>query len=78
MLEVSPNDAEGNIKMVLRASETLGVPVLLHPSEIRRSHGPDRLALLTYLHQLRALFTNRQFRLSRIGMFWYNLKLNQS
>lgn len=67
MLEVSQNDPDGNIRMALKASEALGVPIVLHPSEIRRSRGPDKLALLTYLHQLRALFTNRQFRLSKIG-----------
>lgn len=70
MSKVSLNDAEGNIRMALKASETLGVPIVLHPKEIRRTHGPDKLALLTYLHQLRALFTNRQFRLSKIGGYF--------
>lgn len=67
MTIITPNDAENNIRIALKASEALGVPGVFHASELRRARGPDRLALLTYLHQLRALFTHRQYRLDKIG-----------
>lgn len=67
MSMISSVDAENNIRIALKASDALGVAGTFHASELKRARGLDRLALLTYLHQLRALFTNSQLRLGRLG-----------
>ncbi|RVE51898.1 hypothetical protein evm_003518 [Chilo suppressalis] len=63
---LQPEDAEGNLKVALEASAALGLPKVLCPADVLRPT-PDKLAIMTYLFQLRAYFTDNELQVEQLG-----------
>lgn len=53
---LDPHDGNGNCRKAFEAGDALGVPRVIEPSDMDVLAVPDRLAVMTYLHQLRAYF----------------------
>lgn len=64
---LSPSDIKGNCRIAFTVAETLGIPSLIEPSDMLVLDVPDKLAVMTYLHQLRAHFTGPQINMQQIG-----------
>ena len=56
---LSPHDIRGNCKIAFDAGETLGIHKIIEPADMDLLMVPDKLSVVTYLHQLRAFFTGR-------------------
>jgi len=57
---------KGNCKTAFDAAESLGIPKVIEPSDMTLLAVPDKLAVMTYLFQLRSHFTgNNNWRTSR-------------
>lgn len=54
------HDIRGNCKIAFDAGEVLGISRVIEPSDMDGLTIPDKLAVMTYLYQLRAHFTGRQ------------------
>ena len=54
---LSPHDVKGNCKKAFDAGEALGIPRVIEPADMDVLTVPDKLAVMTYLYQLRAHFT---------------------
>jgi hypothetical protein len=54
---LSPHDIKGNCKTAFDAAESLGIPKVIEPSDMMMLAVPDKLAVMTYLYQLRSHFT---------------------
>jgi Calponin homology (CH) domain len=52
-----PHDIRGNCKKAFDAGEALGIPRVIEPADMAVLAVPDKLAVMTYLYQLRAHFT---------------------
>jgi hypothetical protein len=52
-----PHDVKGNCKKAFDAGEALGIPRVIEPADMDVLTVPDKLAVMTYLYQLRAHFT---------------------
>ncbi|CAG9789946.1 unnamed protein product [Diatraea saccharalis] len=63
---LQPEDAETNLKVALEASAALGLPRVLCPADVLRPV-PDKLAIMTYLFQLRAYFTDNELQVEQLG-----------
>jgi hypothetical protein len=55
--KLSPHDIKGNCKAAFDAAESLGIPRVIEPSDMMLLAVPDKLAVMTYLYQLRSHFT---------------------
>ncbi|CAH1187752.1 unnamed protein product [Phyllotreta striolata] len=64
---LSPHDVKGNCKKAFDAGDKLGIPRVIDPSDMHMLAVPDKLAVMTYLHQLRAHFTGHQLEVHQIG-----------
>ncbi|XP_074038547.1 EH domain-binding protein 1 isoform X2 [Leptinotarsa decemlineata] len=64
---LSPHDVKGNCKKAFDAGDKLGIPKVIEPSDMHMLAVPDKLAVITYLHQLRARFTGHQLEVQQIG-----------
>ncbi|CAG9824256.1 unnamed protein product [Phaedon cochleariae] len=64
---LTPHDVKGNCKKAFDAGEKLGIPRVIEPSDMDMLAIPDKLAVMTYLHQLRAHFTGHQLEVQQIG-----------
>ncbi|XP_076314033.1 EH domain-binding protein 1-like isoform X2 [Tachypleus tridentatus] len=64
---LSPHDIKGNCKKAFDAAFSLGIPRLIEPSDMVILNVPDKLAVMTYLYQLRAHFTGLQVKVQHIG-----------
>lgn len=67
MKSLSPHDVVGNCRIAFDAAEYLGIPRLIEPSDMSLLAVPDKLAVMTYLYQLRAHFTGHQLQIEQIG-----------
>lgn len=67
MKTLSPHDVVGNCRIAFDAAECLGIPRLIEPSDMSLLAVPDKLAVMTYLYQLRAHFTGHQLQIEQIG-----------
>lgn len=67
MKNLSPHDVVGNCRIAFDAAECLGIPRLIEPSDMSLLAVPDKLAVMTYLYQLRAHFTGHQLQIEQIG-----------
>uniref|UniRef100_A0A1B0GHF6 Putative ca2+-binding actin-bundling protein n=1 Tax=Lutzomyia longipalpis TaxID=7200 RepID=A0A1B0GHF6_LUTLO len=67
MTHLSPHDVVGNCRIAFDAAESLGIPRVIEPRDMNLLAVPDKLAVMTYLHQLRAHFTGHQLQLEQIG-----------
>ncbi|XP_076306120.1 EH domain-binding protein 1-like isoform X2 [Tachypleus tridentatus] len=64
---LSPHDIKGNCKKAFDAAFSLGIPRLIEPSDMVILAVPDKLAVMTYLYQLRAHFTGQEVKVQQIG-----------
>ena len=49
------------------AAASCGIPRLIEPSDMVLLAVPDKLSVMTYLHQLRAYFTGQTLEVQQIG-----------
>lgn len=54
---MTAHDVRGNCKKAFDAGEALGIPRVIEPADMDMLTVPDKLAVMTYLYQLRAHFT---------------------
>jgi hypothetical protein len=62
-----PQDVAGNCRIAFDTAENLGIPRVIEPRDMNLLAVPDKLAVMTYLYQLRAHFTGNQLEIERIG-----------
>ncbi|XP_068145604.1 EH domain-binding protein 1 isoform X2 [Drosophila tropicalis] len=67
MSKLSAHDVVGNCRTAFDAAESLGIPRVIEPRDMNLLTVPDKLAVMTYLHQLRAHFTGKQLEIQQIG-----------
>ncbi|XP_043477581.1 EH domain-binding protein 1 isoform X1 [Leptopilina heterotoma] len=61
------HDVKGNCKKAFDAGENLGIPKVIEPADMDILTVPDKLAVMTYLYQLRAHFTGHELEVHQIG-----------
>ncbi|KAL4135081.1 hypothetical protein QTP88_006737 [Uroleucon formosanum] len=64
---LKPHDIRGNCKAAFDAGELLGISRVIEPSDMGILTIPDKLAVMTYLYQLRAHFTGHELEVQQIG-----------
>ncbi|KAJ2939070.1 hypothetical protein O0L34_g10259 [Tuta absoluta] len=64
---LQPDDAERNVRTALDASSKLGISQVLTAADVCSRPTPDRLAIMTYLFQLRAHFTGNELHVEQLG-----------
>ncbi|XP_050404676.2 EH domain-binding protein 1 isoform X2 [Patella vulgata] len=64
---LSPHDIKGNNKLAFDAAAKLGIPKLIEPADMVLLAVPDKLIVMTYLHQLRAYFTGQTLEVQQLG-----------
>lgn len=67
MEELDPHDVIANCRKAFEAAEGLGIPKVIEPRDMNLLAVPDKLAVMTYLHQLRAYFTGNELEIERLG-----------
>lgn len=67
MKNLSQHDVVGNCRAAFDAAEILGIPRVIEPRDMSLLAIPDKLAVMTYLYQLRAHFTGHQLQIEQIG-----------
>ncbi|XP_034141434.1 EH domain-binding protein 1 isoform X3 [Drosophila guanche] len=67
MSKLSAHEVVGNCRIAFDAAESLGIPRVIEPRDMNLLTVPDKLAVMTYLHQLRAHFTGKQLQIEQIG-----------
>lgn len=67
MESLSPHDIKGNNKIAFDAGEALGISRVIEPADMDLLAVPDKLAVMTYLYQLRAHFTGHELEVQQIG-----------
>ncbi|XP_059160226.1 EH domain-binding protein 1-like isoform X3 [Physella acuta] len=65
--KLNPHDIKGNNKMAFDSAAKLGIPKVLEPADMVLLAVPDKLCVMTYLHQLRSYFTGQTLELQQIG-----------
>ncbi|XP_067120023.1 EH domain-binding protein 1 isoform X3 [Centruroides vittatus] len=63
---LSPHDIKGNCKIAFEAAFNLGIPKLIEPSDMVMLPVPDKLAVMTYLYQLREHFMGQDQKVQQI------------
>lgn len=67
MSKLAVHDVVGNCRYAFDAAESLGIPRVIEPLDMSMLSVPDKLAVMTYLYQLRAHFTGHQLQLEQLG-----------
>uniref|UniRef100_A0A336LVB5 CSON000969 protein n=1 Tax=Culicoides sonorensis TaxID=179676 RepID=A0A336LVB5_CULSO len=67
MSSLDPHDVMGNCRKAFDVAESLGIPKVIEPRDMNVLAVPDKLAVMTYLHQLRAYFTGNELEIERLG-----------
>lgn len=67
MSSLDPHDVMANCRKAFDAAESLGIPKVIEPRDMNVLAVPDKLAVMTYLHQLRAYFTGNELEIERLG-----------
>ncbi|XP_026276335.1 EH domain-binding protein 1 isoform X1 [Frankliniella occidentalis] len=67
MDHLSPQNVRHNCKIAFDAGEVLGIPRVIDPADMDVLTIPDKLAVMTYLYQLRAHFTGHELEVQQIG-----------
>lgn len=67
MSQLSSHDVVANCRTAFDAAEKLGIPRVIEPRDMSLLAVPDKLAVMTYLYQLRAHFTGHQLQIEQIG-----------
>ncbi|KAJ8308401.1 hypothetical protein KUTeg_013275 [Tegillarca granosa] len=65
---LAPHDIKGNNRIAFDAAAQLGIPRVIEPSDMVLLAVPDKLLVMTYLHQLRAYFTGQTLEIQQIGL----------
>ncbi|XP_069114980.1 EH domain-binding protein 1-like isoform X2 [Argopecten irradians] len=65
---LASHDIKGNNKIAFDATAKLGIPRVIEPSDMVLLQVPDKLAVMTYLHQLRVYFTGQTLEIQQIGI----------
>lgn len=65
---LNPHDMKANNRIAFDAAAKLGIPRVIEPSDMVLLKVPDKLSVMTYLHQLRAYFTGQTLEIQQIGM----------
>ncbi|XP_052742866.1 EH domain-binding protein 1 isoform X2 [Bicyclus anynana] len=60
-------EAEVNVRTALEASARLGIAQVLTAADVCKPPVPDKLAIMTYLFQLRAYFTGNELQVEQLG-----------
>ena len=66
--KLTPHDIRGNCKLAFETAEGLGIPRVIDPADMVLLQVPDKLAVMTDLHQLRAYFTGQEMSLMQLGL----------
>ncbi|XP_065087547.1 EH domain-binding protein 1 isoform X5 [Ochlerotatus camptorhynchus] len=66
MSNLSPGNVIENCRTAFDAAEKLGIPRVIEPRDMNMLAVPDKLAVMTYLYQLRAHFTGHQLEVHTI------------
>nr|XP_049466724.1 EH domain-binding protein 1 isoform X4 [Anopheles coluzzii] len=66
MTKLSPGNVIENCRTAFDAAEKLGIPRVIEPRDMNLLAVPDKLAVMTYLYQLRAHFTGHQLEVQSI------------
>ncbi|XP_045781143.1 EH domain-binding protein 1 isoform X2 [Maniola jurtina] len=61
------DEAEINVRTALEASARLGIAQVLTAADVCKPPVPDKLAIMTYLFQLRAYFTGNELQVEQLG-----------
>ncbi|KPJ14829.1 EH domain-binding protein 1 [Papilio machaon] len=64
---LQPEEAERNLRVALEASARLGISQVLTAADVCARPAPDKLAIMTYLFQLRAHFTGSELQVEQLG-----------
>ncbi|XP_071963806.1 EH domain-binding protein 1-like isoform X6 [Antedon mediterranea] len=64
---LSPHDIKGNCKKAFDSAASIGIPKLMEPQDMVLRSVPDKLAVTTYLFQIRAHFTGQEMQVRSIG-----------
>ncbi|XP_068624473.1 EH domain-binding protein 1 [Battus philenor] len=64
---LQPEEAENNLRVALDASSKLGISQVLTAADVCARPAPDKLAIMTYLFQLRAHFTGSELQVEQLG-----------
>ncbi|XP_013133851.1 PREDICTED: EH domain-binding protein 1 [Papilio polytes] len=64
---LQPEEAERNLRVALEASARLGISQVLTAADVCAPPAPDKLAIMTYLFQLRAHFTGSELQVEQLG-----------
>uniref|UniRef100_A0A182QAA7 EH domain-binding protein 1 n=1 Tax=Anopheles farauti TaxID=69004 RepID=A0A182QAA7_9DIPT len=67
MTKLTPGNVIENCRTAFDAAEKLGIPRVIEPRDMHLLAVPDKLAVMTYLYQLRAHFTGHQLEVQSIG-----------
>uniref|UniRef100_A0A182N2J8 EH domain-binding protein 1 n=1 Tax=Anopheles dirus TaxID=7168 RepID=A0A182N2J8_9DIPT len=67
MTNLTPGNVIENCRTAFDAAEKLGIPRVIEPRDMNLLAVPDKLAVMTYLYQLRAHFTGHQLEVQSIG-----------
>ena len=65
---LNPHDMKVNNRIAFEAAAKLGIPRVIEPSDMVLLKVPDKLSVMTYLHQLRAYFTGQTLEIQQIGI----------
>lgn len=64
---LNPVDIRENCRISFDAFASLGISRLLDPQSMMKSNVPDRLTVMTYLHQIRAFFSGQEVKVQSLG-----------
>lgn len=67
MSKLSPHEVVANCRTAFDAAEKLGIPRVIEPRDMSLLAVPDKLAVMTYLYQLRSHFTGFQLQIEQLG-----------
>lgn len=67
MSKLSPHEVVTNCRTAFDAAEKLGIPRVIEPRDMSLLAVPDKLAVMTYLYQLRSHFTGFQLQIEQLG-----------
>ncbi|XP_070180895.1 EH domain-binding protein 1-like isoform X2 [Littorina saxatilis] len=65
--KLNPHDIKANNRIAFDAAAKLGIPKVIEPSDMVLLAVPDKLCVMTYLHQLRSYFTGQSLEVQQIG-----------
>ncbi|XP_076442759.1 EH domain-binding protein 1-like [Babylonia areolata] len=65
--KLNPHDIKSNNRIAFDAAAQLGIPKVIEPADMVLLAVPDKLCVMTYLHQLRSYFTGQALQVQQIG-----------